>query len=98
MKNVYLIRHYFSGPDNISINQLTFNDLEEILLALRIADNYVPIASMNILRQKIETFIGIHKTHFANCPDCVDSSSDILSDDSSSSDISFRPLTSTNID
>ena len=59
-KSTYLIRHHFSGPDNISINQLTKSDLENLLIALRIAENYVPLESNIELLEKIKTFLNIH--------------------------------------
>ena len=59
MKNVYLIKHLFSGPDNISINQLTENDLRDILSALKVADLQTPIEATQVLASKIENFLEI---------------------------------------
>ena len=60
-KDTYLIKHHFQGPDNISINQLTMSDLEDILSALKIADMCIPKETTQILAEKISTFIEIHK-------------------------------------
>ena len=60
MKDVYILKHHFSGPDNISINQLTESDLHDILSALKIAENYIPKETTQFLANKIETFIEIH--------------------------------------
>ena len=60
MKNVYIIKHHFSGPDNISINQLTESDLRDILMSLNIAENYVPRETTQVLVSKINTFLEIH--------------------------------------
>ena len=60
MKNAYIIKHLFSGPDNISINQLTESDLRDILSALKIAEMSIPKETTQILSSKIETFLEIH--------------------------------------
>lgn len=57
MKEVYMIKHHFSGPENISINQLTVSDLQDIASALRIAENFVPRESTQILEAKIQAFL-----------------------------------------
>ena len=61
MKNVYIIKHHFSGPDNISINQLTESDLRDILMSLNIAENYVPRETTQVLISKINTFLKRHE-------------------------------------
>ena len=63
MKNVYILKHHFSGPDNISINQLTESDLYDILSALKIADCSIPKETTQCLARKIETFLEIHKNN-----------------------------------
>ena len=60
MKNAYIIKHHFSGPDNISINQLTSTDLIEIYHALNIAQNCAPTEECIILIEKIKCFLKIH--------------------------------------
>jgi len=60
MKEVYLFKHHFPGPDNISINQLTESNLHDILSALKIAENYIPKETTQLLANKIETFLEIH--------------------------------------
>ena len=60
MKDAYIIKHHFSGPDNISINQLTETDLRDILSALKVADISVPVAATQILASKIQNFLEIH--------------------------------------
>lgn len=60
MKSTYIIKHHFSGPDNISINQLTCTDLIEIYLALNIAQNYIPTEECITLMEKIKCFLKIH--------------------------------------
>ena len=60
MKNTYIIKHHFSGPDNISINQLSATDLIEIYHALNIAENYAPTEEAIQIKTKIKTFLNIH--------------------------------------
>ncbi|MBQ8357366.1 MAG: hypothetical protein IJX39_06100 [Clostridia bacterium] len=60
MKNAYIIRHHFSGPDNISIDQLTDTDLFEIYRALNIAEYSIPTEEAIQLKDKIKTFLNIH--------------------------------------
>ena len=60
MKDAYIIKHHFSGPDNISINQLTETDLRDILSALKVADLSVPVEATQTLAKKIQNFLEIH--------------------------------------
>ena len=60
MKEAYIIKHHFSGPDNISINQLTETDLRNILSALKVADLSIPMEAIQTLALKIEIFLEIH--------------------------------------
>lgn len=60
MKDTYILKHHFSGPDNISINQLTESDLRDILSALKVADSFIPVEATQSLTHKIETFLEIH--------------------------------------
>ena len=54
---MYIEKHHFNGPDNISINQLTVSELMNILSALRVADNVIPIASNIRLEEEITVFL-----------------------------------------
>ena len=58
-KNIYLIKHHFQGPDNISINQLSVSDLEDMLSALKIADMYIPKETTQILAEKVFEILPI---------------------------------------
>lgn len=60
MKDAYILKHHFSGPDNISINQLTESDLRDILSALKVADSFTPVETTQSLAHKIENFLKIH--------------------------------------
>lgn len=60
MKDAYILKHHFSGPDNISINQLTKSDLRDILSALKVAENSIPKETTQSLANKIEKFLEIH--------------------------------------
>ena len=60
MKDTYILKHHFSGPDNISINQLTESDLRDILSALKVAEYSIPKETTQSLAYKIETFLNIH--------------------------------------
>lgn len=60
MKNTYIYHNHFSGPENITICQLSATDLYEIQRALNIAEMSIPTEECIALKEKIRHFLSIH--------------------------------------